>query len=78
MAATNNQLEFDVVLSPQDDGSYTVTVPALPGCVSEGDSREEALSTVTEAIEVYLESLAAHGEPLPAMPVEFGRVTVAA
>lgn len=70
-------MEFDV-LSPQEDGSCTVTVPASPGCVGEEDSRDDALAMVTEAIGADLESLAAHGEPLPSAPVEFGRVTVAA
>lgn len=76
MTATDHCHEFDVVLAQQERGGYTVTVPALPGCVTEGDSREQALAMVTEAIEVYLESLAAHGESVPTAPIEFGRVTV--
>jgi predicted RNase H-like HicB family nuclease len=44
-----------VVLEPLDEGGYTVYVPALPGCISEGDSREEALDNIREAIQLYLE-----------------------
>ena len=44
-----------VMLQPSDEGGYTVTVPALPGCISEGNTREEALQNIREAIELYLE-----------------------
>jgi antitoxin HicB len=54
-----------------------VAVPALPGCTSQGETREEALSMIREAIEGYIESLVAHGDPIPG-PVEIERVTVAA
>jgi len=54
-----------------------VTVPTLPGCMSLGETREEALSMIREAIEVYIESLVAHGDSIPG-PVEIERVTVAA
>ncbi len=56
---------FKVILEPNESGGYTVTVPLLPGCISEGDSRDEALSNIREAIELYLESLEADGEPVP-------------
>jgi predicted RNase H-like HicB family nuclease len=48
-------MHLKVVLEPSDDGGYTVTVPALPGCVSEGDSKEDALRNIREAIHLYLE-----------------------
>jgi len=48
-------MTFKVVLEPSEEGGYTVYVPALPGCVSEGDTIEEALQNIREAIEVYLE-----------------------
>jgi len=48
-------MKLRVVLEPSNDGGYTVLVPALPGCVSEGDTREEALRNIQEAIQVYLE-----------------------
>ena len=57
---------FKVVLEPNESGGYTVYVPLLPGCISEGDNREEALANIREAIELYIESLEADGEPIPA------------
>ena len=57
--------EFRVILEPNELGGYTVTVPLLPGCTSEGDTREEALGNIREAIEAYVESLRADGEPIP-------------
>ena len=56
-------MTFKVVLEPSDEGGYTVYVPALPGCVSEGDTIEEALQNIREAIEVYLEPLEAPSDP---------------
>ncbi|MFH1482995.1 MAG: type II toxin-antitoxin system HicB family antitoxin [Chloroflexota bacterium] len=57
---------FRVILEPNELGGYTVAAPLLPGCISEGDTREEALANIKEAIELYLESLEADGEPIPA------------
>jgi antitoxin HicB len=55
-----------VILIPDEDGAgYTVEVPSLPGCISEGDTLEEALANIKEAIDLYIESLRAHGEPVP-------------
>ena len=48
-------MKIRVVLEPSEEGGYTVSVPALPGCITEGDSREEALANVKEAIRLYLE-----------------------
>ena len=48
-------MKLRVVLEPSDEGGFTAVVPALPGCLSEGDSREEALANVQEAILLYLE-----------------------
>lgn len=67
--------DYQVVLSREQDGGYSVTVPALPGCASQGATREEALAMIREAIEGYLDSLAAHNDPLPD-PVEIERVSV--
>ena len=50
------EMKFRVVLEPAEEGGYTVFVPSLPGCVSEGDTKEEALRNIKEAIELYLES----------------------
>ena len=49
-------MKLKVVLEPSEDGGYTVYVPSLPGCISEGDTREEALANIREAVELYLES----------------------
>jgi len=48
-------MKVKVVLEPSDEGGYTVYVPSLPGCISEGDTVEEALANIQEAIELYLE-----------------------
>jgi predicted RNase H-like HicB family nuclease len=48
-------MKLRVVLEPSDEGGFTALVPALPGCVSEGDTRDEALANIQEAIELYLE-----------------------
>ena len=50
-------MRLRVVLEPSEDGGYTVYVPSLPGCISEGDTREEALENIREAIELYLETV---------------------
>jgi antitoxin HicB len=60
--------EYELVLIPEGEGGYSVTVPALPGCVSQGETREEALAMIREAIEGYLESLEAHGDELTRPP----------
>lgn len=50
-------MKLQVILEPSDEGGYTVSVPALPGCISEGDNIDEALANIKEAIELYLEPL---------------------
>ena len=59
-------LSYTVVYEPQPEGGYTVTVPALPGCVTEGDTLDEARTMAEDAIRAYCESLLADGMPLPA------------
>lgn len=61
----------------EDDGTVSVTVPSLPGCASQGETRTEALEQIREAIEAYIESLVTNGDPIP-RPVKIERVTVAA
>lgn len=58
-------LIYDVVFEEQPDGGYTTIVPSLPGCISEGDTFEEAKTNITEAITAYLESLAIDGLEIP-------------
>ena len=50
-------MKLKIVLEPSDEGGYTVYVPSLPGCISEGDTKEEAMTNIKEAIELYLESV---------------------
>jgi len=70
-------VSYKVILERDDDepGYYTATVPALPGCVSQGQTREEALEHVEEAIQGYLESLQKDGIPTP-RDVELEEVAV--
>ena len=58
-------MRYRVYLEPDEDGVLVVTCPALPGCVSQGATRAEAMANIREAIEGYLESLAKHGDPVP-------------
>ena len=53
---------YKTIFEPQEEGGHTVTVPSLPGCISEGDTYEEALTNIKEAIALYLESLQAEKE----------------
>ncbi len=48
-------LKLKIALEPSDEGGYTVYVPSLPGCISEGNTKEEAMANIKEAIELYLE-----------------------
>ncbi len=48
-------MKLKVVLEPSPDGGFTVYVPALPGCISEGETEEEAMANIREAVELYLE-----------------------
>jgi predicted RNase H-like HicB family nuclease len=48
-------MKVRVVLEPSEDGGYTAVVPSLPGCISEGETRDDALANIKEAIELYLE-----------------------
>ena len=50
-------MKLKVVLEPSEEGGYTAYVPSLPGCISEGDNKEEALRNIKEAIELYLEPI---------------------
>jgi len=58
-------MKFRIVVEADEDGVFVATVPSLPGCVSQGATRAEALSNVREAIEGYLESLRERDEPIP-------------
>ncbi|MBA2591685.1 MAG: type II toxin-antitoxin system HicB family antitoxin [Pseudomonadota bacterium] len=58
-------MKYRVLIAQDEDGVYVADVPALPGCISQGKTRAEALKNIQEAIEAYLESLRAHDEPVP-------------
>ena len=60
---------YEVFLESAEEGGYTVTCPALPGCISEGDTREEALCNIKDAISGYLAVLKKHGLPMPGIEV---------
>jgi predicted RNase H-like HicB family nuclease len=59
------EYSFTVFYEEAEEGGFVARVPALPGCHTQGETIEETEANVREAIEVYLESLAAHGEPIP-------------
>jgi predicted RNase H-like HicB family nuclease len=58
-------MRYTVIFEQEPDGGYVVSDPALPGCVSQGDTRAEALRNIREAVAVYIEHLKAHGKPVP-------------
>jgi antitoxin HicB len=58
-------MKYRVLIEQDEDGVYVAEVPALPGCISQGKTREEAVENIREAIAAYLESLEAHGDPIP-------------
>ena len=56
---------YKILLTKEEEGGYMVTVPALPGCITQGDNIEEAIAMAQEAIELYIEELQARGEKIP-------------
>lgn len=58
-------LNYRILLRKEPEGGYTVIVPTLPGCITYGDSIDEAIKMAKEAIELYIESLKIHGEEIP-------------
>jgi len=71
-------LQYTVIYEREEDGGYHAFVPALKGCHTQGDTLEEAVGNAQEAIEVYLESLKAHGEPPPVEDIVVRPLEVAA
>ncbi|MBU2579045.1 type II toxin-antitoxin system HicB family antitoxin [Patescibacteria group bacterium] len=57
--------KYTAIFEPAEEGGYIVTVPMLPGCVTEGDTFEEAQEMTKDAIQCYIESLIKHKEPVP-------------
>lgn len=58
-------MSYRILLRKEPEGGFTVTVPSLPGCVTYGETVEESIEMAKEAIELYIESLKAHGEEVP-------------
>ena len=57
--------QYRVLIERDEDGVFVAEVPSLPGCVSQGNTRDEALTNIKDAITGYLSSLRARGEPVP-------------
>ena len=60
-----SEYTYTIVLDPAEEGGFVVTVPALAGCITQGETLDEAREMAAEAIESYLESLRKHGDPIP-------------
>jgi len=58
-------LNYKILLKKEPEGGFTVFVPSLPGCITYGDTLDKAIEKAKEAIELYIESLKAHGEEIP-------------
>lgn len=58
-------LNYRIFLRKEPEGGYTVIVPSLPGCITYGDTIEDAVKMAKEAIELYIETLVSHGEDIP-------------
>ena len=58
-------MRYTVVIEREADGGYVATVPALPGCVSQGDTRDEVTRNIREAADLYIEDCIAAGDPVP-------------
>lgn len=70
------KLSYSIILDPDPNRGYTVRVPRLPGCVTEGDTLDEAVTNAHEAILAYLLSLRDDGEPVP--PPDAGGIQIRA
>ena len=60
-----SNIKFRVHIEQDEDGAFVAEVPTIPGCISQGSTRNEALGNVQEAMELYIASLEAHGDPIP-------------
>jgi len=71
-------MRYTVVLEQEPDGGYVASVPALPGCVSQGNDRESAMANIQEAIDLYVQDCRDAGDPIPnEAGKEFVEVTAA-
>src|SRR5580698_9441391 len=60
----NSSMRYTIILEQEPDGGYVATVPALPGCVSQGDTRDEVQKNIREAADLYIEDCIAAGDPV--------------
>ncbi len=65
------EVKYTVLIEKNEEGGYTVTVPSLPGCITQGDTWQEAMANAREAIAGYIEALKDIGKPVPVeLPIE--------
>lgn len=69
-------MKFAITIEQDEDGVFVASCPALPGCHSQGKTRKEAVTNVTEAIKGYIASMRKHGEPVPQADIEEVEVKV--
>lgn len=74
---TARVLKYTAIFEPEQGGGYSVTIPAVPGCISEGDTFEEALGNIKEAAELYLEDLKESEIPKEEKPIVVSPIEVA-
>ena len=71
------EYHYTIILHPEpEEGGYSVTVPALPGCFAQGDTLEEAVAMARESIAVHIEGLIEDGEPIPTEDAPLGMLTI--
>lgn len=58
-------MKYRIIIEQDEDGVFSAVVPSMPGCISQGITRNEALVNIKEAMEGYIESLTKHNEPIP-------------
>lgn len=58
-------MKYRIIIEQDEDGVFSAVVPSMPGCISQGSTRSEALVNIKEAMEGYIESLTKHNEPIP-------------
>jgi len=81
MSGYNNPMSYynyTVIIEREEDGGYHAFCPALRGCHSQGDSYEETVQNISEAVQLYIESLKTHSEPIPSEDVIIKPIRVAA
>lgn len=67
-------MDLKIILEPSDEGGYTIYVPSLPGCISEGRTRDEALKNIREAIVLYLEPV--EDDAVPSVNAEIEKIAM--